>query len=465
MSLLQTILAFIVALGTLIAFHEFGHYIVGRWCGVKVLVYCIGFGKPIYSRRFGPDQTEFALAAFPLGGYVKFLDEREGPVAPHELHRAFTQASVAKRFAIVAAGPIANFLLAIALYYGLFLYGVDEPKAILATPPAASLAINSGLNDGDQVLKLNDEAVASWVDLRWKLLNVVVEKGPARLEVAVKNGSPRAVKLDLSSLGAADVEGDFMGKIGLALYRPQPSIGKLFPGPAQTAGLQTGDRLVSIATSGDAEKTVAKTGSIVIGVIRANPGKPLKFEIERAGQVLQVTVTPDAVADAKDANLKVGRIAAEIGAQPAMTNVSYGIGGAFTQSLRKTWEMSILSLRMLGKMLVGQVSVKNLSGPLTIADYAGQSAQIGLYAYLSFLAVISISLGVLNLLPIPLLDGGHLVYYSWEFLRGKPVSERVMEIGQMIGMGLLGLLMIVAFHNDIQRLFGQAISAWIAATF
>ncbi len=446
MTLLQTLLAFVFALGTLIAIHEFGHYIVAKWCGVKVLRYCIGFGKPIFSRRLGKDQTEWALAAFPIGGYVKFLDEREGEVAPHEVHRAFNRQSVWKRFAIVAAGPVANFILAIALYYALFIHGIDEPQAIIATPPPATLAAGSGFQDGDQVVKLNGDPIKSWTDLRWRILQLAVERGTANLEVVSRSGAPRAVVLNLSSMSAADAEGDFMRKIGLALHRPSPSIGKVIAGgAAQRAGFQAGDRIVSVGG------VAAASGDQVIKAIRASAEKPLKFEVERAGAVLQLTATPEAKLD-EATKEKIGRINAEIGAKLAMTNVSYGFFGSLPQAIEKTWDMSIFSLKMLGKMVTGEVSWKNLSGPVTIADYAGQSARMGAYYYLNFLALISISLGVLNLLPIPLLDGGHLLYYVLEILRRKPVSERVMEIGQQFGMGVLFVLMAFALYNDIQRL-------------
>ena len=446
MTLLQTVIAFVVALGTLIAIHEFGHYIVAKWCGVKVLRYCIGFGKPIFSRRLGKDQTEWALAAFPFGGYVKFLDEREGKVAPAEAHRAFNRQPVWKRFAIVVAGPVANFILAIALYYGLFIHGIDEPKAIVAVPPVATLAAGTGFQDGDEVITLNGESIKSWTDLRWRVLQLAVARGTANLEVVNANGQRRALVLNLSSMSAADAEGDFMRKIGLSLHRPSPSIGRVIPGgAAERAGFRAGDRIVSVAGSR------AASGDQVIKAIRASAEKPLKFEVERDGALLQLTATPEAKVD-EATKEKIGRINAEIGAKVPMTNVSYGFLGSLPQAVEKTWDMSIFSLKMLGKMVTGEVSWKNLSGPVTIADYAGQSARMGAYYYLNFLALISISLGVLNLLPIPMLDGGHLLYYVVEILRKKPVSERVMEIGQQFGMGVLFVLMAFALYNDIQRL-------------
>ena len=446
MTLLQTVIAFVVALGTLIAIHEFGHYIVAKWCGVKVLRYCIGFGKPIFSRRLGKDQTEWALAAFPFGGYVKFLDEREGKVAPAEAHRAFNRQPVWKRFAIVVAGPVANFILAIALYYGLFIHGIDEPKAIVAVPPVATLAAGTGFQDGDEVITLNGESIKSWTDLRWRVLQLAVARGTANLEVVNANGQRRALVLNLSSMSAADAEGDFMRKIGLSLHRPSPSIGRVIPGgAAERAGFRAGDRIVSVAGSR------AASGDQVIKAIRASAEKPLKFEVERDGALLQLTATPEAKVD-EATKEKIGRINAEIGAKVPMTNVSYGFLGSLPQAVEKTWDMSIFSLKMLGKMVTGEVSWKNLSGPVTIADYAGQSARMGAYYYLNFLALISISLGVLNLLPIPMLDGGHLLYYVVEILLKKPVSERVMEIGQQFGMGVLFVLMAFALYNDIQRL-------------
>jgi len=452
MGLLHTLASFVVALGVLIVVHELGHYLVARWCGVKVLRFSVGFGRPLFARRVGRDQTEWVVAAVPLGGYVKMADEREGEVAPADLPRAFNRQSVWRRIAIVAAGPVANFLLAILLYWALFMSGVQDAKPIVAAPDPGTIAAQAGVARGDTIRAINDEPVAGWQDVRWRLLQLALDRESARLEVLDARGAIDWRTLDLTRVTADELEGDLLAKLGLRLFRPDvPAvIGKVVPGSvAERAGIVAGDRVVAIdgARVASWEALVAK--------VRASPGRALVLEIERDGRLRRIELTPEAAT--QGAAETIGRIGAapHVDAESLKEytlDVRYGPFAAATRALAKTWEMSVFSLRMLGKMIVGEISWRNLSGPVTIADYAGQSASLGLAPYLSFLALISISLGVLNLLPIPLLDGGHLMYYTIELLKGSPVSERVMELGQRAGLAVLLFLMAFAFYNDIHRL-------------
>jgi len=451
MNLIITLAAFAVALGVLIVIHEYGHYLVARICGVKVLRFSVGFGKTLWRLRVGPDRTEWAIAAFPIGGYVKMLDEREGPVAPEEVHRAFNRQSVWRRIAIVIAGPAANFLLAIVFYWALLVYGVPEARPVVAAPEAGTLAAASGLARGETILKINGNPIASWQEVRWQLLQLAVEKQPAQLEVIDAQQRINWRRLDLSQFDIHVLEGDPLLHLGLRLYRPdfEPVIGKVIPGGvAEAGGLRPGDRVTSI--NGEA----VRTWDEVVMAVRSHPGETVRFRVARGQDELEIRLQPEAVPQNGG---RFGRIGAAPQIDPdamkaLMTVVRYDVVAGLGIALQRTWETSAFSLKMLGKMVIGEVSWKNLSGPVTIADYAGQSAQLGLGAYVSFLALISISLGVLNLLPIPLLDGGHLLYYVVEIFKGSPVSDRMMELGQRLGLTVLLFLMAFAFYNDINRL-------------
>lgn len=450
--LLQTIIAFVVALGCLIVVHEFGHYLVARACGVKVLRFSVGFGRALWSRRLGRDATEWVIAAFPLGGYVKMVDEREGAVAPQDLPRAFNRQSVWRRIAIVVAGPAANFVLAIVLYWFLFVTGVPGIKPIIAEPATGTPAFVAGFLPGDTLLKIGDEPVQTWQDARWILLQHAVKRDPVNIEARSMEGVVSLRRLDLSALTTADLDRDFLRVLGLVRYQPPllPVIGEIVSGgAADKAGLRSGDEIVAING-----RRIDNWRQFVTAV-RGSPGKPLALDIRRAGEsTTAIPITPAIIVEGER---EIGRIGAAPRIDHAafsemMVEVRYGVVGALSRAIRKTWDTSTFSLQMLGKMIIGEVSLKNLSGPITIADYAGQTAQSGLASYLLFLALISISLGVLNLLPIPLLDGGHLMYYTVEVFKGTPVSDRAIEIGQHVGIALLFVLMAFALYNDLHRL-------------
>lgn len=454
MSILITIAAFVVAVGLLVTVHEFGHYLVARLCNVMILRFSVGFGRPLFLRRVGRDRTEWVVAAIPLGGFVKMLDERDadGSVDAAHLHRAFNRQNVWKRMAIVLAGPAANFVLAAVLYWALFVHGVPGLKPYLAAPAADSVAAAAGFRNSDLVRKVGDKEIATWQDLRWALLKEAVGKGAVSIEAEDATGRLFVRRLGLDGLTKEDLEKDFMGKLGLALYRPviAPVIEKVVADKAAArAGLQTGDRIVQAAGR------EIHTWEDLVEVISANPRREIELLLRRGEREVRVAVTPAEETDVE--GNRVGRIgiSPRIDARETerlFTVERHGPVDAAGKALEKTWDMSIFSLRMLGKMIVGDISWKNLSGPVTIADYAGQSAKLGVAAYLGFLALVSISIGVLNLLPIPVLDGGQLVYYGIEILKGSPVSERVMEVGQQIGLALLLGLTAFAFYNDIHRL-------------
>ena len=443
MHLINTLFAFVVALGTLIVAHEFGHYIVARLCGVKVLRFSVGFGRPLLSRRLGKDQTEWVLAAFPLGGYVKMVDEREGEVAPAELPRAFNRQPVHKRFAIVLAGPVANFILAVFVYWLLFMHGLPGARPVIDAPLTGTPAAVA-FHGGETIVSVAGKPVRTWEEVRLALLKAAVARHSVEVDVRDDDGALQVHTLDLSGMEPDKVNSDFLDAVGLQPLKggPKPVVETVVAGgAAERAGVRAGDRVLAI------NGAPINGWDSLVKTIRANPGAPLEIAIRRAsGERAVLRVTPDT---AQENGTAVGKI----GVGPFI-NVQYPAGPALWQGVKKTWDMSVFTLEMLGRMVIGEVSLKNLSGPITIADYAGQSAQMGWMAYVSFIALISISLGVLNLLPVPVLDGGHLMYYIAEIIRGRPVSDRTLELGQRVGMVVLFSLMAFALYNDIYRLVG-----------
>lgn len=448
---LYTLVAFVIAISVLVVVHEFGHYWVARRMGVKVLRFSLGFGKPLWTRRFGRDQTEWAIAAIPLGGYVKMLDEHEGKVSKQDLGRAFNRQHVLKRVAIVVAGPAFNFLFAILAYCILNMVGTEGIRPIVGKVAEGSLAQQAGFRQGDEFTAIDGYKVQSWEQRRLYLYERALDRATVTFTVRDLNGLVQERVLNLSSLSAADVGAGLLERqVGLfpSLPELEPVIGAVDErGSAAQAGLQGGDRVLAI------DGTPVKTWQDMVKSVSARPGVVLRLRVERNGVTRELNVTPQPT---EIAGQRIGRIGVGVRVPelPAdmRVKVRYAPLGALAEGAETTWRMSALTLKMLVKMLKLEVSAKTISGPLTIAQYAGASAQIGLDRFVMFLAVVSISLGVLNLLPIPVLDGGHLLIYLIEGIQRKPLSETALHWGQQIGIALLVALMALAFYNDIMRI-------------
>ena len=454
--MITTVLAFLLTLAILVVIHEYGHYRVAVACGVKVLRFSVGFGRVLWRRQSGPQATEFVVSALPLGGYVRMLDEREGPVAPDELHRAFNRQALWRRAAIVIAGPAANLLLAVLLFALAQWIGTEEPRAVLSAPVPASVADRAGLRSGDWVRAVSRNGndwtdVRSMNDLRWQITQAVLDGEPLLLSTSDSRGSsPRTVRLDLPRLGTRDVDATLLRQVGLGAPYSEPIMGEAKAGgPAEQAGLLAGDRVLNVDGRPVADAQALRER--IRQSVRDGTAQPMRWQVERGGRLLDVDVLPRVV---DDNGTRIGRVDAFIGKPVEMVTVQRGVWEGLQLGVARTWELSALTLKMLGRMLVGEASLRNLSGPLTIADYAGQSAQQGLSYYLGFLALVSVSLGVLNLLPLPMLDGGHLMYYLFEGLTGRPVSELWLGRLQRGGIAILLALMSVALFNDVARLLG-----------
>jgi regulator of sigma E protease len=450
-----TLVAFVVALGLLIAVHEYGHYRMAVACGVRVLRFSIGFGRTLLRWQPRGSDTEFTLCAFPLGGYVRMLDEREAPVAPQDRPHAFNTQPLRSRALIVAAGPAANLLLAVLLYALVNWSGVQLPTAVLGSPVAGSVAERAGVQAGERVLRAGFDgdaldSIGSFEDVRWWLTRGALERHDVRLALSNGTGSERELVLPLAQMGAQDADAALFRRIGIVAPYGRPVIGEVMAGgAAERAGLLQGDVVLHIG--GQAVQDGAQLRDLIRASVQGQGTVAATWRVLRDGQALDVHVRPDL---AQDGAQTIGRIGAFVGAAPEFVTVRHGPLEGLWQGVVRTWEVSVLSLRMMGRMLVGEASLKNLSGPLTIADYAGRSASLGLTQYLTFLALISVSLGVLNLLPLPVLDGGHLMYYLWEGLTGRAVSEAWLERLQRGGIAILAAMMAVALFNDLARLWG-----------
>lgn len=448
--ILYSVVGFVVALGILVTVHEFGHFWVARRVGVKVLRFSIGFGRPLW-RRLAKDGTEYVIAAVPLGGYVKMLDENEGEVDAAEQDRAFNRQPVYKRTLVVLAGPGANFLFAVLAYWLVFVIGMSGVQPVVGGVAKGSLAQESGFQVGDRVLKVDGQPTQSWDEYRMYLFNRALSGATVRFEVRDADGAVRERDLDFSHLPIRRLDTGFLeNAVGLSVKLPPipAKVGQVTPGsPAARAGLVKGDRVT--AANG---KPVADWKTLV-EIIKARPGKPTPLKLQRGDTVVSTTVVPEPVtADGRTFG-RIGVAASPFELPPSVrTTVRFGPLAALWRGAENTYLMTSLTVRMLVRMVELKVSAKNISGPLTIAQYAGESAQVGFVPFLLFLAVVSVSLGVLNLLPVPILDGGHLLYYVVEVVRGGPLPNQVMLWGQQIGILLLVGLMGLAFYNDLARL-------------
>lgn len=452
MGILHNLLFFIIAIGILVAFHEFGHYWVARKMGVRVLRFSIGFGKPLFTwtRHVDGHDIEYVIAAIPLGGYVKMLDEREGNVAEEDRAYAFNTQPVLTRAAIVVAGPVFNLILAVFFYWAIFLSGITVERALLGEPVAASIAASSGFENHDEVLKVGGEKTQSWSDFHLQVLTQGLDGGTLEVEVKTVDGAIVNRQLDLGSSQLLEDETDIIAELGFKQWWPDLPVvvgGVVEDTPAAQAGLEEGDQVLSL----DGEPV--QHWRELVEVVQRSAGKALNFMVRRDQQEMSIVVIPASREKRGESQGFIGayqEIPQEL-RDKLLIEIEYGVFEAIPAAINKTWKMSALTLRVIWKMVVGEASLSNISGPVTIAKYAGDTAEIGLATFIGFLAIISVSLGVLNLLPIPMLDGGHLFYYLIEAIKGSPVSEAFELRAQQVGIVLLGMLMFIAFYNDFQR--------------
>ncbi len=449
---MTTVLAFVFALGVLIAVHEWGHYAVARWCGVKVLRFSIGMGPVVWSRVSHRTGVEFALGALPLGGYVRMLDEREAPVPTEQLHQAFNRQSLGRRAMIVAAGPLANLALAVLLYAAIHVTGTTQAQPLLSAPPTASLAAVAGLRSGDALEAIayqGDELqpLESFESLRWWVIRGVMDERDLLVQLR-RGGRTSMALLPTSSLPPGELGPEMWARVGIGSPWSAPVLGPLVAGDvAERAGLREGDRV--LAVNGVAVEDGAGLRQLIREAGQHSPVPVLRWTLVRAGASLEVDVVPR---QEPLGTQTVGRIGAVVGAQVATVELRYGPWQALVLGGQRTWEVAVLTLKTMGRMLVGEASWKQVSGPVSIADYAGRSAAAGGQAFVLFLALMSVSLGVLNLLPVPVLDGGHLMYYLWEAVTGREPSQTALDFLQKAGVAALLALMGVAVWNDVARL-------------
>jgi len=452
METLHTLFYFIVAVGILVAFHEFGHFWVARKVGVKVLRFSIGFGKVLWSKQKNNQSTEYVLSAIPLGGYVKMVDEREGPVTSEDLPVSFNRQPLWARTAIVAAGPVFNLILAVALFWSVLVIGESGIKPILGKVEQGTLAAAAGFIEGDEIISVNDKPTPTWTQTLTTLIGAALE-GEQEINVAVKNHDDlQAVKVLKFSEQDAENPEVLYQRLGFKAWAPQlkPTIGKVLPdSAAQSAGLKQGDLIVS------ADNVVIQDWQQWVDYVKTHPNMPINLLIERDGVRLPLSITPKAVQVEQKTEGKIGASVQVPEDLIKSITVEYALSPleALPVAFETTYDYALTTLKMMGKMLVGRASVENLSGPISIAQYAGQSANMGLVPFLKFMALVSVSLGVLNLLPVPVLDGGHLLFFAIEGIKGSPVSEKIQLFFQQIGIALLVSLMVLAMFLDVQRLF------------
>ncbi len=452
MSVLSSVIWFIVAIGVLVTVHEFGHFWVARRLGVKVLRFSVGFGRPLWRTRAGRDQVEYVIGAIPLGGYVKMLDEAEGEVPESEVHRAFNRQSLPVRFAVVSAGPIFNFLFAVVAYWAMFMVGVSGIKPLVGEVTPDSLAASAGFRSGQEIIRVAERETRSWESVIQGVIGGSLSGAPLSVTVKDPDRGPRQLELDLSNVALDDLtRGQFFQRLGFSPLRPTipPRMGRIFEDkPADRAGLKPGDLILSV------DDTPVETWHQLVEYLRARPEQSIEVLVDRSGQQHRLTLVPRAVEENGQFVGKIDAALDESVRDQYYAIERYSVFEGFSRALDKTGQVTVLTLKMLWKMVTLEVSVENISGPISIAQYAGVSAQVGIARFLEFLGIVSISLGIINLLPIPLLDGGHLMYYLIELVQGRPVSEQAQFVAQRLGIAMLVCLMGLAFYNDLARIFG-----------